>query len=310
MTGDQPFSLTAANLFVALVKRDRRLGHISSEMVPLGYRLFALEADVRGRVSRVHPDGLAVSGPLAHTMLAEWTGRSQPDERKKQQIRSYLSLEPSDLVQSAGVPRTECEQCSTWLLVSEDAAAEFAEWLDSTDVDGLLLSSLGGEDGQVALRPVWGNTRCGATMSVLGAPWVFERVPLGYVRVSLDDLSQRAFVRPVCQKLVGRAVRRAMGFTTNELSAEVFGLSWTVLGVDKRAGVANAVKAVLSRMARPSHGPAVLRRVGADGNQWELTTQPDEPPARVTARVRRASERLIGECTGDGYQMDLDLGEE
>lgn len=296
------FSLVILNLFVGLMRGHRFLAPTSRHLTDSGYRLWRVEPRIFSRDKVANPDAAACSTVHSNTLVAEWTHQARPDEGKQQQIRRYCLLSPEDLA-GAGVPVDATDQVDRWLIVAPEAVAEYVRFARDDGLD-LLISSFGASaDSPYVLHPEVGRLKERKLAETIGTTLSFERVPLGYLRFSLDDLSHEGIAEHILPQLVSFCRKGSGRFTSEHLCAQAIRI-WRVLEPSRRDSVARVATRLLSRLKSRKDAGRWLRRVADSPPTWEITV-PGESPAAVLGMVRRSLDRFVAELKGEPVQEEL-----
>jgi hypothetical protein len=299
------FDLLVTNFFIALVRGHRALHPVSDAVRKLGYVIFRIEASFAIMSGSVNPDGLACSEQRGHSVIAEWTEATKPDNRKVEQIRRYLKITPSDLVQKAGVPPKSAEKCSLWLIVLPRAVPGFSKELaDTHNEHAMLCSFRAGPGNSGALKYEKGLMRDAELSRLLSKAIEARRIPLGYVRVSLSDLGERHLAKPVLQEMVSLVVKGADAFTAEELGEGVYGI-WRQLDVGKRTAIVRAIDKMLKTLTKAEYAENWVERVGKARPRWRVNITGFRDRLAFANHLKQIADRFAAEVRGSARQLDL-----
>lgn len=304
------FNLALTNLFIGLVRGHRFLRPASQRVKVLGYRLFGVERPFVGEDGTVTPEAIACSEQMGHTLLTEWTALDAPDERKRRQIGRYLQVADSHLVESAGVPPRAANTNSTWLVVKPDSVGAFWDCVKAKHEDKLLVSSFRVDpECGICVCYAQGTLCDGQLAGILKDGIQAERVPMGYVRVSPNNLNTREFAEAVIQQFVSLVAKQRHEFSGEDLASGIFE-TWDAFGQKTREAITRRINELLKEIAKAKHCGAWLERVQNSPPRWQVCLAAKGGTTSMLRRLKGTSARLLAEVMDGQYVLDFgDEGE-
>ena len=167
----------------------------------------------------MNPEAVAFSEKRGHCLLAEWTQVVPPDSRKEQQIVRYQQVTRTDLVDRAGVPTAAAAKNSTWLVLGSDNADAYQRLIKSDSPERLLISCA--DDACNQLMYAAGDVQDAELSSILKAGLSCSRIPHGYVRLSMDNLSKEEYVEAVTQQIASFVAKGRRTFSGEDVCVAI-----------------------------------------------------------------------------------------
>lgn len=306
MKGTPSFNLAMLNLFVGLVTGNRLLRPVSQEIRNLGYRLHSIEHSFESSSHQVNPEALACSESQQHTLLVEWTQAPRPDERKRQQIIRYTKVTTEDLMNKAAVPPRASRASGTWLVVAPGAAKDY-ESLVSFCADGRLMLctfTLGMSQGFSISHEAGAlsNTQLSA---ILSRGIVGRRIPMGFVRVPMDNLQCEEFAEQVIQQIVSFAVKEHLRFSAEEIAEAMFG-RWRVLSLRRRLSITKATSHIVREFAGKAYAGSLLVRIKQSPPTWHIARPEWGGLSSVARKLNELGNKYLSRYNPDRpIQLDL-----
>jgi hypothetical protein len=295
------FSVTFANFFIGLVRGHPFLQPLSGEVRQLGYSLFQLEPSFVTKGGRVNPDAIVISAAQSHTLIAEWTHSSVFDEKKRQQVIRYCHIGSQELIDSAAVPRRCAGRKSVWFIAPAELVAGYAKAMPRDVLEGVFLSACSTENGLVRqIEPCAGSLKDPKLKKLLTKRVEVRRIPMGYVRVTMDDMSARAYVRPVVQEIVSIVAKGKSSFSCEDICAGLFSV-WKHIGAERKKAVRRAVSEVLKLMSKDEFCQGWLFPSPSPTVGWRV----EPPKGKMLKEILPKLQRFAQKVTDKEHQLVL-----
>ena len=264
------FNLLVSNFAIGLFKNDPSLRPLSAEIAALGYRIFCVESSFSLPQGTMQPELVACSSNTCHTILGEWTTTPYVDNKRAQLLR-YLSLTEGDLKNSIAVP-TQCAKNSTvWLVIPKECLSSFQELLLEPDFSNsvekvLLITFFREQEAGYKLEVHTPLSNELQIHSLLASGSQFKRLPRGYMRVVLSDLSVGTIFEPTMTAFTSLVVENTSEVSCESICKKMFDV-WLHFDVPTKALLIRSVDSVFKEFVTRAYG----RRVIADQRQLELS---------------------------------------
>lgn len=292
------FNLLMINLFIGMVRGHRFLRPWSTQVKSLGYRLLQVEPRFASKAGTVNPEAMAFSEKRGHCLLTEWTQVVAPDARKEQQIVRYQNVTRTDLVDRAGVPNAAAGQNSTWLVINSDSADAYRRLIKSGSTVRLLISCA--DDACNELKYAAGDVQDTELSKILRMGLSCSRIPHGYIRLSMDNLSKEEYVEAVTQQVASFVAKKQARFSGEDICRAIFG-AWRSISPDKRQKLVNAVNLVIKECAKKEYCQDWLLRANESPPIWEVAV----PKGRSVAGFLSCLKRFTCAMTAAEFQLEL-----
>jgi len=292
------FNLLMTNLFIGMVRGHRFLRPWSTQVKSLGYKLFQVEPRFTSKGGTVNPEAMAMSEKRGHCLLVEWTQMVSPDPRKEQQIVRYQQVTRTDLVDRAGVPSTAAGKNSTWLVLRSDNPDSYRRLIRSDSAVRLLISCA--DDACNQLKYAAGDVQDTELSGILKAGLCCSRIPHGYVRLSMENLSKEEYVEAVTQQVASFVAKRRMKFSGEDVCRALFD-AWRTINPDKKQKLVNAVNLVMKECAKKEYCEDWLLRANDSPPVWEISV----PKGRSLTGFYSNLKRFTCAITAAEFQLEL-----
>lgn len=282
MTSNQSFNRDALNIFIALFHNDRQLRKYSAPIRKLGYSLFAIELDIFTSFGHTAtPEAIAVSELQRHTLLFESTGWEEPQQGKKCQLKKFAAIDKQALVNRVAVPPDAAGDVGAWIVVPNGPKfrAGFKKW-----DEGQILSTFRYSKAY-ELKHCTGELSDAALSAIIKTGIRTMRIPSGYVKIFMSDLSQQSLKNPICIELVALANADIYRFSTEEIAERLFPNVWGLVALDQRNTIVKAIAGALERM---TGAPGIRDWImhGIDKRTWLINAPPKKTLDGFPAIVR------------------------
>ncbi|PZD71127.1 hypothetical protein C1752_07855 [Acaryochloris thomasi RCC1774] len=267
------FSLKLINIFIGLFYgvKNKFLKEYSSEIVRLGYKFIEVEPKFYSSLSNnsVNPEAISHSYTSHQTLQVEWTEENRPSERKQQQIRKYLNVQPediSDIVSDSSV----C--INTWLIVAEQSRANFSDYLkehNEDDLSKLSLCSFASNDNGNNIDFVLGSFQDDGFLKVIKEGISLKRISYDYVKYDFNNLQSIEIIERVIGQILQYQVQGNLEFSVEALAAGSFGF-WDFLSMEKRSSIRKRVNEIVKEFSKKN--PKLIARAIENPPVWRITS--------------------------------------
>ncbi len=263
------FSHLLPNLFIGLCKGNRALRPHSTEFRDaLRYGIFRLEASFRLTAgARSNPDLVMTSNSLGNTLVLEWSESGLTDH-KKGQLERYAAIRASDLSSVLAVPVAATHSHDIVLILKQSAVQQFKDYLEEKGWAFPILVFDSHNPG-CTLQKLQHDFSTAATNTFFDEKLAFERIPMGYLPFSLEEIANSTLVTPVVSQLTSMIVRdestvRLRQFCSGYVPA------WDLIAPTKQQEIARNTKELLNDLSRHETGRSFIRREQNDPPTWLL----------------------------------------
>ncbi len=296
------FSYLLPNLFIGLCKGHRALRpHSVRFRDTLRYSIFRFEASFRlSAGARANPDLVMISNDLGSTLMLEWS-ESGLTNHKKGQLERYAAISAGDLSSVLAVPVAASRSHDVVLILKEPVVQAFKDHLDEKGWAFPVLVFDSHNPGY-SLQKVEHDFSVTATNTFFDKKLAFDRIPLGYLPFSLDDISHATLVTSVVGHLMAMIVRDKATINLQEFCAG-YVPAWDYIDPGKQREIARNTRELLSELTRNKTGRTFIKRERNDPPTWLLYQN-----AEVRKKLRSYRgflDRFIARKRGEEDQLQL-----
>ena len=303
------FSQVIPNLFIGLCKGSFVLRPYSTNfgMNP-SYKVQRLEPRmVIDTGETVNPDAICSSSSVGNTIVIEWTEAEKPNERKERQLERYSHVTSKNVIELLAIPANEAKTTDICLIVTPDAGSNFNELLTSKKWYFPLLSFTKTEMGYTLKRCA--NDFCEEqTNQFFSNNMTFERIPLGYLPLPLDEnINEKLVARIVARHALSVLIRGERNSSIEEFCSGYITI-WDKIDNLKRKLIRSATKNTLIRLSKHESIKEYLQRDSADTALWHFKGGPEL--LKKIRSVQKGINQILAIIEGEKSQMELPFDDE
>ncbi len=297
------FNLIALNLVIGLTRGNRWLSPLSTDLSVLGYEVFEIEPGVVTNGGLRTPDVLLASKVTSHSVLGEWTA-AQLDERKRGQLIAFSSVTDHELVTQLGVPQVCVGAVGTWVIVPPTVAEPYEELVRDGHARALLSTLSSPDSGGYVLEGVAGTTASAELDGLLSRRTHLRRIPQGYCRLYLSNLSWENLAEHVVHALVRLAYGGELEFGIEALCRNMVRV-WDDLSTTIQKPIGANVRKAVNQMTRQQYVGRWLKRTQENPPQYEIDERLQSDPVPMLEAFQRALDRFLAELADEPIQLPL-----
>lgn len=303
------FSLVIPNLIIGLCKGSPVLRPYATYFREnLAYKVQQLEPRlVISPGETVNPDAVCSSSLVGNTIIIEWTEAEKPNERKERQLGKYSHVTSKNVIELLAIPSNEANTTDICLIVSTEAERNFNELLTSKKWNFPLLSFTKNETGYILKRCA--NNFCEKrTNRFFSNDMIFERVPLGYLPLPLDEnINEKLVARIVARHALSLLVKGESDKTVEEFCRDYIPI-WDKIDIVKRRLIRNATKNTLIKLSAHSSIKEYIQRDKANTGLWHF--KGGSVVLKKIRSIQKDINKILAIIEGEKIQLELPFSDE
>lgn len=240
----QSFNLHFTNLFIGLFLGHPFLRPYSLSFHKLGYNHLRLEPKFKylndNQSKEINPD--AILANTENIILIEWTSEQAISDRKKTQITKYIHPKTFSSVKQKlnGIDNSD-SNIKLWIVIRPEANKDYKNFIGQTHGNSTFLSLFYHNEEGFILDYSIGEFYDKNFNKIFDKQMIFNRIPEGYISISLDDFSSVKFKDGIIQEIVSLMLKEKSKFTIDDIYTGMFPI-WNYFSEEKRRQVEQQVK--------------------------------------------------------------------